>query len=103
MPPPCSARLIARKALFCAGSTSRAGPDPRTCPAGGTIPAAIALVSKPTPGTLSKGAASGSVPSPSHMTATPPTGCMAACTLSLSGDPAATVRTSIWYGSVQPA
>ena len=56
---PCfQARLTARNALFCAGSTSSAEPVPLMRPGGGTIAAAARSESNPMPGTLSNGAAS---------------------------------------------
>ena len=58
-PSPCAhARLIALNALFSAGSTTSEDPDPVSRPGGGTIEDAAEFVLKPTPGTLSKSAAS---------------------------------------------
>ena len=54
--PAFQARLIARNALFCAGSSASAGPLPAIFPAAGRWPRRARLASKPTPGTLSNGA-----------------------------------------------
>ena len=52
------ALLIALKALFSAGLTASAGPDPEIRPGGGTMAFAIGSESKPMPGTASKGCTS---------------------------------------------
>src|SRR5713101_2551716 len=49
---------MALNVLFCAGSTTRTGPDPVILPGGGTIADEAGSVLNPTPGTLSNGAAS---------------------------------------------
>src|SRR5256885_16276711 len=56
--PSFQARLIARNALFSAGSITSTGPDPDTRPAVGTMDAVAGSLLNPAPGTLSNGAAS---------------------------------------------
>ena len=65
------------------------------------IAAATGCESNPTPSIRSKG--EGSSTSASHGVGSPANACMAARTPSPSGCVASTTRTSIWYGSVQPA
>src|SRR4029453_5283964 len=52
------ALLIARNELFCGGSTINTGPLPVALPGSGTMAVAVELLSNPTPGRLSKEAAS---------------------------------------------
>ena len=79
-------------------------------PGGGTIAAAAGLVLKPTPGTLSKGAASRLIAAYVRRRAStfgsagdPISFIFARTSSALSGVDAATTRTPICSGSVQPA
>src|SRR6185295_1026790 len=102
------ARLIALKALFCAGSRISTGPDPVTRPAAGTMAADAGLPSKPAPGTLSNGAASFFKAASYGVGLTFGSGSapivfIVRRTSSGSGDVAATTRTPICSGSDHPA
>src|SRR5712664_2212704 len=99
---------MALNALFCAGSTTRTGPDPLMRPGGGTIAADAGSVLNPTPGTLSNGAASvfnaaSYVVGFTFGSGSGPITFSLARTSSASGEAAETRRTPICNGSDQPA
>src|SRR5919198_595436 len=84
------------------------GPDPLRRPSGGTMAAEAGLPSKPAPGTLSKSAAS-SFNAASYgdglifASGIAPSGFIFPAASSGNGELAATTRTSICSGNVQPA